>query len=230
MLFSNPKVSAFVRDHFIAAWQNVRAVPIVEIDFGGGVKLKRTVNGNVATYVCSPDGRVLDIIPGLNSPESYLQDLRYALNLYRASFASLDPLIPEYHRANVTEPTRYEWVRDDKAKDMVEHLVKMSIDKRPAAGLRVVAGPNDTVLDVRKLDIERPVRELSREDAALLAADTESNRKERKPLVHKLLSEKVVRPADVTKRVYKEILHCDLDDPYLGLVTKAFNGGGYEDR
>ena len=49
-------------------------MPTVEIDFGNGRKLKRTVNGNIATYVCSPDGRVLDIIPGLNSPEAYLDD------------------------------------------------------------------------------------------------------------------------------------------------------------
>jgi hypothetical protein len=226
VLFSDPRVSAFVREHFVAAWQSVRTVPLVEIDFGNGLKLKRTVNGNVATYVCSPDGRVLDIIPGLNTPEAYLEDLRYALNLYRASFANLDRLVPEYHRSNLAEPTRYEWVFLDTSKDGVERVTKSSV----GLGIPVKVSPSGAVTDKKKREVERPVRSLAAEDARLLASDTETNRKERKPLVHRLLSEKVVRPAEVTKRVYKEILHCDLDDPYLGLVSGAFGGGAYEDR
>ena len=198
MLFSNPEIAAFVREQFVAAWEGVRPVPTVEIDFGNGRKLKRTVNGNIATYVCSPDGRVLDIIPGLNSPEAYLDDLRHALNLYRATFAKgrdFERVVLGYHAANPGKPVSHEAVRDP-SKD----------------------------------DVERPVRPLTAEDAAILAKDTEINRRERKPLLHKILAEKMVRPAEITKRVYKEVLHCDLDDPYLGLVTSAFNGGAYEDR
>jgi hypothetical protein len=232
VLFSDAKVSAFVREQFVAAWESVRPVPLVEIDFGNGHKIKRTVNGNIATYICAPDGRVVDVIPGLNSPEAYLQDLKYALNLYRASLAAFDKTILEYHKDNMATPTVYEYVRNDYSKAMVERLMKMSIDKRQeiaerkGMGVRIVPAPYDRA----KKEIEGPVKTLSAEEAALLAADTEINRKERKPILHKILSEKIYRPTELTKLVYKDALHCDLDDPYLGLISSAFNGGAYENR
>ncbi|HVE43440.1 MAG TPA: hypothetical protein VNM14_26415 [Planctomycetota bacterium] len=236
MLFSDARVSAFVREQFVAAWESVRPVPLVEIDFGNGHTIKRTVNGNIATYVCAPDGRVVDVIPGLNSPEAYLQDLKYALNLYRASLAAFDKTILEYHKDNLTAPTVYEYVRNDYSKAMIERLMKMSIDKRQeiaerkGLGVRIVPAPYDraALKDVAKTEVEGAVR--TPEEVALLAADTEINRKERKPILHQILSEKIYRPAELTKRVYKEALHCDLDDPYLGLISSAFNGGAYENR
>jgi hypothetical protein len=238
VLFSNPRVSEFVREQFVAAWESVRPVPIVEIDFGNGRKIKRTVNGNVATYVCAPDGRVLDVIPGLNSPEAYLQDLKFALNLYRASLAALDKTVVDYHVANLTTPTVYEYVRNDMAKVLLERPLRISLDKRQellerkGRGTRIVAAPYErsAVPDGAKREVEAPVRPLSPEEAAVLAADTEINRRERKPIVHKILSEKIYRPAELTKRVYKDVLHCDLDDPYLGLISGAFDGGAYENR
>ncbi len=84
--------------------------------------------------------------------------------------------------------------------------------------------------DFAKRAVESQVRALSAEEAAILAADTEINRKERKPIVHRILSEKITTPSELTKRLYKEALHCDLDDPYLGLLSNAFNGGAYENR
>jgi hypothetical protein len=231
VLFSDPRVSSYIRTNFVAAWEAVRPVPIVEIDFGNGRKLKRTVNGNIATYICTPSGRVVDVIPGLNTPEAYLESLRYAVNLYQASLASFEKTVIEYHTANLTTPTIYEWVRNDFAKSMVERLMRMSLDKRQeladkkGMGLRIVERT-----DRAKKEIEQPVRKLTAEELELLAADTEINRKERKPVIHRILSEKVVGPAEITKRIYKEALHCDLDDPYLGLVSSAFNGGAYENR
>jgi len=114
---------------------------------------------------------------------------------------------------------------------MVERLMRMSIAKRQelvdkkGMGLRIAART-----DTAKKEIELPVKKLTAEELDLLAADTEINRKERKPVIHRILSEKVVGPAEITKRVYREALHCDLDDPYLGLVSSAFNGGAYENR
>lgn len=233
MLFSNPAIARLVREHFVAAWENVRPVPVVEIDFGNGTKIKRTVNGNIALYVCAPDGRVLDIIPGLNSPEATLDDLRHALNLYRAGFAKgadFEKVVREYHAANLAAPTTYEWVVNDMAKTYVERLMRISLDKRhPTPFVRVVPGPDARLrTDSGKWEVELPVRGLTAEETRILAADTELNRKERKPILHRILAEKIVRPAEITKRIYKDVLHCDLDDPTLGLVSKAFDGGAYE--
>lgn len=234
MIFSDDRVSGLVRERFVAAWESVRPVPTVEIDFGNGRKLKRTVNGNIATYVCAPDGRVVDVIPGLSSPESFLESLKYALNLYQASTAQFEETVLAYHRDNLSAPTVFEWVRDDFAKCMVERLMRMSLDlrqellERKKFSLRIVShyssGPASGPLGFV------PGRALTPEESAILAADTEINRKERLPIIHKILSEKVVRPAEITRRIYKEALHCDLEDPYLGLISGAFGGGAYENR
>ncbi len=209
MIFSDPDVAALVRLSFVAAWESVRPVPVVEIDFGNGAKIKRTVNGNIATYICAPDGRVIDIIPGLNDPKAYLEALRDALALYHASRKAAVDTVLAYHRANQKEPQRYVEAVRDKGKAMVESKLKY-------------------VLVPRKSEAVAPKE--SSTEAALLAADTETNCKERKPLIHAILAEKAWRPADLTKRLYKDVLHVDLDDPYLGLVTTAFNGGAYGTR
>ena len=206
MLFSDPDVAAFIRDNFIAVWESVRPVPVVEIDFGNGAKIKRTVNGNIATYICAPDGRVIDIIPGLNAPRAFLEELSDALVLYQASRKATVDTILAYHRANQKEPQRYTIDHRDMSKRFVE------------SNLKYVLVPRETGAVVPKDGST---------EAALLAADSEINRKERKPLIHAILAEKVWHPADLTKRLYKEVLHVDLDDPTLGLVTKAFDGGAY---
>ncbi len=82
MLFSNPEVASFVNDRFVCAWESVRPVPKVAIDFGDGHTLHRTLNGNVVTYLCTPVGTVFDLLPGLHSPEGYLAGLRRAIDLH----------------------------------------------------------------------------------------------------------------------------------------------------
>lgn len=183
MLFAHPQVRDFVAANFIPAWESVRAVPTVTIDFGDGRTLKRTVNGNIATYICKSDGTVIDILPGLSTPEAYLEDLRRAL----------DPKRPE-----ATSP----------------------------------AAPKKRPLDMAKtVGVEpRVKRAILDPDRALLEADTELNRRIRKPLVRAILAERSWRPAELTKRIYRDVLDCDLDDPYLGLAAAAFEGGAYDAR
>ncbi|MGH7150338.1 MAG: hypothetical protein ACREIU_06560, partial [Planctomycetota bacterium] len=82
MLFSNPEVASFLNDRFVCAWESVRPVPKIDIDFGNGHTLRRTLNGNVVTYLCTPEGKVFDLLPGLHSPEGYLAGLRRALDLH----------------------------------------------------------------------------------------------------------------------------------------------------
>jgi hypothetical protein len=75
-LYSNKEISDYLRDNFILHWQSVRPVPRVTIDFGDGRKLERTVTGNSAHYVLSSTGEPLDVLPGLYSPQAFLQWLR----------------------------------------------------------------------------------------------------------------------------------------------------------
>ena len=64
-----------LQDRYVLCWQSVRDVPKVTIDFGGGKVLERTLKGNTAFYLCRPDGRVVDILPGVYTPEDFLSEL-----------------------------------------------------------------------------------------------------------------------------------------------------------
>src|SRR5262249_28323164 len=51
----------------------------------------------------------------------------------------------------------------------------------------------------------------------VLTEDTRLNETVRRRQIHEVLAAGPVRPDQIVKRVYKEVLHTDLDDPYLGL-------------
>src|SRR5262245_47980613 len=69
---------------FECAWESVRPVPRVSIDFGDGHTLERTLHGNVVTYFCTPEGEVFDLVPGLVDPREYVRRLEQAVRLGRA--------------------------------------------------------------------------------------------------------------------------------------------------
>jgi len=58
-----------------------------------------------------------------------------------------------------------------------------------------------------------------------LAQDTRVNETTRRVQIHDMLvAAGPVQPKAVTKKLYKEVLHADLDDPYLGLGQTLFAG------
>ena len=77
-LYPNAGVSQLLRDRFILHWQPERPVPKVTIDFGDGRKLEQTLTGNSIHYVLDSDGRPIDAIPGLYSPQAFLENLKDA--------------------------------------------------------------------------------------------------------------------------------------------------------
>ena len=83
MLFSNDQIAAFVNVNFEPAWVSLRSVPIVRIDFGNGKVLTRTLHGNIATSVCTSDGAVLDVLPGVYEPKTYASQLQQFVLLHR---------------------------------------------------------------------------------------------------------------------------------------------------
>ena len=76
VLFSREDVAAVINRNFEAAWEMVRPVPIIRIDFGNGREVTRTLHGNIATYVCAADGQVLDILAGIYTPAVYMAQLQ----------------------------------------------------------------------------------------------------------------------------------------------------------
>jgi hypothetical protein len=204
VLFADPTVQKFVHQHFVAAWESVRAVPMVTIDFGDGHVLQRTLNGNVATYVCTPDGRVIDVIPGLCDPSTYVASLTSALDLYARTGGDAQQMAA--------------WHRD-----------QIDAADRAVTNIVVPPGHSGMRLDVSKTVIEDPLKEAMLRDQELVAEDGRRNLAWRRPHVQRLLARPGLRPRDITHELYREVLHVDLDDPYLGLDGGPFSGGAYGD-
>ena len=90
LLYVNATISQFLRDRYILHWSSVRPAPRITIDFGDGRKIERTITGNSIHYILSPDGAIIDAIPGLYSPEAFLNYLRNADDAWH--LASVRPL------------------------------------------------------------------------------------------------------------------------------------------
>jgi hypothetical protein len=101
-LYSNKKLSDFLRTNFVLHWQSVRPVPRVTIDFGDGRRLERTLTGNSAHYVLASDGTPLDVLPGLYSPLAFQQwawDVRHFYIQYqKAAPADRGQMLIAFHK------------------------------------------------------------------------------------------------------------------------------------
>lgn len=195
MLFSNEQTARFINQNFEPAWEMVRPVPLVRIDFGNGNVVTRTLHGNIASYVCAADGQVVDIVPGIYTPPAYQTALepmrRLAVDVARLERAERHNRLRLYHQ-------------------------------RQAANLRnqpvVVVAQNEQLprADRGKKVVEQRLEQtLARWQA--LANDTRINERNRRLQIHERLAGAAVVPEQIKKWLYKEVLHSDLDDPYLGL-------------
>jgi hypothetical protein len=223
VLFSRADVAATINRYFEPAWESVRPVPIVRIDFGGGRVLTRTLQGNIATSVCTEEGDVLDILPGIYTSGAFLTQL-YQFRLL-ANYADQDgkacraARMKEYHRLQA------ERLRQNKPPAQFVNaapITKAAIENRLKA-----------VLALEPMPVDRPVLESTGDPATqkLLEQDTLVNETIRRLQIHDLLTKnRLSKPAVVVKPLYREVLHADLDDPYLGLGGVLFAGYPFKDR
>ncbi|MBS1794332.1 MAG: hypothetical protein JSS81_10785 [Acidobacteria bacterium] len=75
LLYSNPAIAKYLRDNYILHWKSVRPAPRVTIDFGDGRRIERTITGNSIHYILDERGAVVDALPGLYNPDSFLKYL-----------------------------------------------------------------------------------------------------------------------------------------------------------
>jgi hypothetical protein len=217
VLFSSDEVSEYINTHFEPAWESVRAVPIVTIDFGNGQKITRTLNGNIATYVCAPDGSVLDILPGVYTADTYRQQLEQLVLLHRYATpvgpGGVGSNLKDYHRrqavllAKNQPPASLVEVRGGPSILGIETTVQLVAGGRSNRGVDGAARVAPPAPPAEKLAGWKE-----------LAEDTRINETVRRRMVHeKLATVGQVKPKEITKWLYKEVLKADLDDPYLGL-------------
>ena len=217
MLFSSDDIANFINDTFEPAWESLGPVPKVTVDFGNGRTVTRTLNGNVATYACTADGTVLDILPGIYAPAEYRRQLEQLF------------LLAQYVEGRGGPAARLKAYHQRQADTLARYKTPATLILDPGGGFSILGNEGPVRLIVagrtpaaRKVD---PVGTVggSRAVAAApgwreLALDTEYNETTRRRLVHARLAELgPVKPADVVKWLYKEVLHTDLDDPTLGL-------------
>ncbi len=232
MLFSDKKIADYINNNFEPVWQSVRPVPIVHIDFGNGQVLTRTLHGNIATYVCNGQGQVLDILPGIYQPEVYLDRLQQFFLL--AKFAGrargaeqLQTTLVSYHTSVAREleknlePSRFVDVAD---------FSKVLIER----GTKVLFLPGGKPHGEAVPTAARPASLNATADLAnwkALLEDTTLNESERREKIHTILAaSKLTTPKEVTKWLYREVLHADLDDPYLGLGPTLFGSYPFKDQ
>jgi hypothetical protein len=230
-LFSRPEVAGYITSNFEPVWQMVRPVPLVRIDFGNGKVLTRTLNGNIATYVCTAEGQVLDILPGIYTPAAYLDQLQqFRLLANYVDQQGKDKRaarLRDYHKAQVQALAKNEWPAQfvDMApvtKAFIENRLKAVL----IAGRKRRPAPQQGVTALVRVK-DKPALESAADVASWkeLAQDTQLNETVRRKQIHEMLAaERLVQPKEVTKRLYKEVLHADLDDPYLGLGAVLFAG------
>ena len=228
MLFSDDSVASFVNGNFEPAWESVRPVPLVHIDFGNGKVLTRTLHGNILTSVCTPEGLVLDALPGLYAPGAYLQALDQlrllARYLQRRPAARRPGWGRAYHRRQADALARNQ-TPEQFSVGLRTLAITKSVIERP---LEVVLGPPPPWAQkvVPSSPKEDAPRRLAAEDVGTwkaLAEDTRLNERTRRRQIHELLAGTgPVRPEKVTRPIYRDVLHADLDDPYLGLGQALF--------
>jgi hypothetical protein len=219
VLFSHPEIAAYINRHFEPVWESVRPAPIVTIDFGEMV-VTRTLNGNIATYVCASDGHVLDVLPGIYEPTRYLGALDQfrllAVYAGRSGDAQRRTRLLTYHQEQI------------KALE-VHHEPAVLVESAGITKLRVegatqvvLAGPTAKGLTERLMGalVSTAAVGDARDVASWqeLVDDTRLNETVRRRQIHALLAAAPTpTPGQVVKRLYKDVLHADLDDPYLGL-------------
>lgn len=83
LLYADPQLAQWLEDNFVLHWSSERPVPKLEIDFGDGRKIARTITGNSAHFVLDEQGRTIDVVPGLMAASSFQTALLDSLALHR---------------------------------------------------------------------------------------------------------------------------------------------------
>jgi hypothetical protein len=228
-LFSNDEVADDVNKVFEPVWESVRPVPIVRIDFGNGTVLTRTLHGNILTAVCNADGQVLDALPGIYDPAAYRERLTQLALLAR--YVQARPAGQQAARMRAYHQTQAAALRRGQTPEQFvvrarlgAPISKQAIERPVEVVLAPPAPRKEATAAVQRPEVGP--RQEERDDVAhwkALAEDTQLNESVRRLQIHDILGAAgMVRPEKVTHPIYKDVLHADLDDPYLGLGKTLF--------
>ena len=218
MLFSDPTIATFINQNFEPSWESVRPVPTINIDFGGGHVLRRTLHGNVASYVCDSDGNVIDVLPGVYDKTTYLAQLKslllaanFVCNQSDTAFSSDAPMKIRrwnHHRYHETrrlavqsgQPLQMEW-QEQGASIM-----------RSEAGLKVVLHPLRRLqyrasMSHRDMDTSDSVDSVDSVDSDTASGPSETTRRDRHMVGKELLSRNLKTDAQINESKRRVKIH-----------------------
>ena len=245
-LYPDPAISRILKEKFILHWEPVREIPVMTVDFGDGRKIVRPITGNSIHYFLDSEGRVLDGLPGLYSPNEFAAHLETISRLSQ----ELQPLRPEersrhliaYHmqasgssqeairRAAAQEGRSYS---GDPATLEEAFWTRWSLEERGRGTIsepsrNLIRAKNPTALEAGGLALvksaaENPILRQFRESEQLITGDALRNEHHLHARIHEWLA---VHPDLNVKalpafnhRVYAELFLMPLGDPWLGLAT-----------
>jgi len=225
VVYTDPVVASYLREHFILHWQSVRPAPKITIDFGDGRKITTTVTGNSIHYILAPDGHVIDAIPGLYTPRAFLDALQTPLT-------PSSPLPANAGRGD-RFATAIAAMSRTVSKAAAERPVLNAITMYKDASLDGYVRADDVVLSDESLTaIRAHTRARSDEEfaeiisllKATLDADTKYNETLLRPRIRAWIASGITNVDQLNEKIYAEIFLTPFDDPWLGLLTKEYTG------
>jgi len=197
-IYPDPAVAAVMNESFVLHWASVCPVPKVTIDFGGGRVVIRTVTGNSAHLVLDQEGRVLDAIPGVYTPQAFIRALT---NGARAGER------PAYHR------------------ECLQRIEASGRDRPSAPPARLPTAREAGALTMTKMRMEEPLLRLITTLGASIAEDTWINEHQLHRQIHEALAnhEAPTRREAFVEWLYETVFLMPLSDPWLGLRSGPFS-------
>lgn len=250
LLYSDPAISALLREGFVLHWHTVREVPRVTIEVSSGRFIRQTIGGNSAHYLLDENGAPLDVLPGLYSPAAFRAQLEEWTELHRT-------LTPEslhaYHLRHVVEATQratelgidrtlYDgqqpvWVAQrqsvSKARTEVPLLRQIRTDGQrtdtrqvQVASQLAEAGKDAVQFSDRTLELMRTKQDITAEVLDTLkrtvASDTAFNEYDLHRRAHEWFVQGEVSDLhSLNERVYDELFLTPSSDPWLGLQPNS---------
>jgi len=201
ILYTDPRIAAAMREKYILHWKSVRPVPKVTIDFGDGRVITTTITGNSIHYILDENGRVIDAIPGMYTPNAFL-----------AALLSGAPAPPPAVRVAYKTPDAIAASSLTATKGIAETpmLNALSLES-----IREHSRPKT------EAEFERMITTLK----STLAEDTRRNETELRPVIRRWIAEGNTDVDKLNERVYTELFLTPSSDPWLGLLPAGVYTG-----
>lgn len=241
-LYSDSQTATFLRTRFVLHWHSVRPVPRLTVDFGDGRRFEQTVTGNSMHLVLDRQGRPVDLLPGLFTPQDFMRLLsrsaEVARELGECDSRRRDERLKTYHAHACTDLLR-RWrvgleslgksVRTDLSDEALAlessttETVWTELARSQGPSRRHPRAAEAAGLAMTKKMVELPLLRALGELGHPQGEESLRNEFQLQRRVHERLRELTTDDeASITEWAYQELFLMPLSDPWLGLRAHPF--------